>query len=209
MSEPIRIVVVDDHALFREGLRELLTHQPDLDVVAEGSTGAEAVALARRHLPDVLLLDVEMPGQRAVQTLRQLQQSVPATQVVVLTMHDDATLVQELLGSGASAYLTKTAGRQDLITAIRSVSRSAGTVLVSVPRDTFAQIGAEARATVLTRRELEVLRLLALALSNAQIANRLFISEGTVKRHLTNIYAKLQAVSRVDALRKANDARLI
>jgi DNA-binding NarL/FixJ family response regulator len=209
MSGPTRLVIVDDHTLFRSGLRELLSHVPDLVVVGEGSSGTDAVALAEQLRPDVLLLDVEMPGPGAAATVERLQKVAPDTRIVVLTMHEDAALVHELLSRGASAYLNKTIGIQELGSAVRAVDRSSGTVLLSVRRDTFAGIDGQAVKPLLSARELDVLRLVAQARSNAQIAAQLFISEGTVKRHLTNIYAKLGAVSRVDAIRKATAARLI
>jgi DNA-binding NarL/FixJ family response regulator len=209
MSGPTRLVIVDDHTLFRSGLRELLSHLPDLVVVGEGSSGTDAVALAEQLRPDVLLLDVEMPGPGAAETVEQLQKVAPDTRIVVLTMHEDSALVHELLSRGASAYLNKTIGIQELGSAVRAVDRSSGTVLLSVRRDTFAGIDGQSAKPLLSARELDVLRLVAQARSNAQIAAQLFISEGTVKRHLTNIYAKLGAVSRVDAIRKATAARLI
>lgn len=209
-SRPTGLVIVDDHTLFRNGLRELFSHTPDIEVIGEGGSGPEAVALAERLRPDVLLLDVEMPGPGAAETVEQLQKVAPDTRIVVLTMHEDPALVHELLSRGASAYLNKTVGIQELGSAVRAVDRSSGTVLLSVRRDTFAGIDGQAAAKpLLSPRELDVLRLVAQARSNAQIAGELYISEGTVKRHLTNIYAKLDAVSRVDAIRKATAARLI
>ncbi len=209
-SSRIRLVLVDDHVLFREGIRELLSQYPDFTVVGEGASGKEAVALARQLCPDVLLLDVEVPGQNAVQTIGQLRQVAPDTRIIVLTMYDDAGLVHELLSRGASAYLTKTVGREELAAAVRAVGKSSGMVLLSVRRETFDRINtAGDRGLLLSPRELDVLRLLAEARSNAQIARELHIAEGTVKRHLTNVYAKLGAVSRVDAIRKATAAKLI
>jgi DNA-binding NarL/FixJ family response regulator len=204
----VRVVVVDDHTLFREGLRELLCTDHALTVVAEGGTGDAAVSLVTEHRPDVLLLDVEMPGLPARTVIRKLAATHPLTSIVVLTMHDDAALVHELLDSGACAFLTKTIGRSELIAAVHSVSRSRRNVLLSVPRETIEGLDRQ-RGVPLSEREREVLDLLAQARSNAQIGAQLFITEGTVKRHLTNIYAKLGAVSRVDALRKATAARLI
>jgi DNA-binding NarL/FixJ family response regulator len=204
------VIVVDDHTLFRQGIRELLTTDPDFSVVAEGASGPEAVQLATRHRPDVLLLDVEMPGQGAKVTIKQLRRAAPETRIVVLTMHDDPALVHELLESGASAYLVKAIGRDELIAAVRSVSRTQSHVLLSVSRETIEGLDKQrGEGNTLSARELDVLRLLAEAMSNAQIANRLFIAEGTVKRHLTNIYAKLGAVSRLDAIRKATAAGLL
>jgi DNA-binding NarL/FixJ family response regulator len=206
----IRVVVVDDHTLFRQGIRELLSTDPGFLVVAEGASGAEAVELAREHHPDVILLDVEMPGPGPTATIKQLRHAAPHTRVVVLTMHDDSALVHELLDSGASAYLVKTIVREELMAAVRSVNRIESNVLLSVSRETIEGLDKHRpEGGPLSPRELDVLKLVAQAMSNAQIATRLFITEGTVKRHLSNVYAKLGAVSRVDAIRKASTAGLL
>jgi DNA-binding NarL/FixJ family response regulator len=205
----ISVVLVDDHALFREGVAELLASDRAFHVVAQGSNGAEALALVTEHRPDVVLVDVEMPGPDARVTVSRLRQENPDTQVIVLTMHDKPKLVWELLDQGASAFLVKTITRLELIAAVRSVVTSRGNVLLSVSRRTINHLDSPPPNAALSARELEVLRLAALAMSNAQIGKRLLITEGTVKRHLTNIYAKLGATSRVDAIRKATAARLI
>jgi DNA-binding NarL/FixJ family response regulator len=205
----ISVVLVDDHALFREGVAELLASDPTFHVVAQGSTSAEALALVTEHQPDVVLVDVEMPGPGARATVGRLRQEHPDTRVIVLTMHDKPELVVELLDQGASAFLVKTITRLELIAAVRSVVTSRGNVLLSVSRSTVNQLDNQPPDMALSARELEVLRLAALAMSNAQIGKRLLIAEGTVKRHLTTIYAKLGATSRVDAIRKAIAARLI
>jgi DNA-binding NarL/FixJ family response regulator len=206
----ISVVLVDDHALFREGVAELLANDPAFHVVAQGSNGAEALALVTEHRPDVVLVDVEMPGPSARATVGRLRQEHPDTRVIVLTMHDKPELVRELLDQGASAFLVKTITRLELIAAVSSVVTSGGNVLLSVSRRTVDQLDNHQTPDVaLSARELEVLGLAALALSNAQIGKRLRITEGTVKRHLTTIYAKLGATSRVDAIRKAITARLI
>ncbi|MGH3934065.1 MAG: response regulator, partial [Pseudonocardiaceae bacterium] len=202
-------VLVDDHTLFREGLAELLASDTIFDVVAQGSNSADALALVAQHRPDVVLVDVEMPGPGARETVSRLRQEHPGTQVIVLTMHDKPELVVELLDQGAAAYLVKTIARQELIAAVRSVVTSRGSILLSVSRRTINQLDKPHSKVRLSARELEVLELTALAMSNAQIGRHLVITEGTVKRHLTNIYAKLGAVSRVDAIRKATAAGLI
>lgn len=210
MTKPIRLVLADDHVLFRQGVRELLGHYPEFEILAEASNGKEAVALAVELKPDVLLLDVEMPGQDATRSVAELRERAPGTRLVVLTMHEDPAQVHELLTLGASAYLTKTISHQELTSTIRSVCNSRGMVLLSVRRETFEQIDqANAARHLLSPRQIDVLKLLAQAYSNGQIAARLFITEATVKRHLTNIYAKLGAVSRVDAIRKAIAAKLL
>lgn len=205
----ISVVLVDDHPLFREGLAELLASDPTVRVVAQGSDSTDALALVTEHRPDVVLIDVEMPGPGARATVSSLRQDHPDTQVIVLTMHDKPELVVELLGQGAAAYLVKTIARHELIAAVRSVVASPGNILLSVSRRTINELDKPPPGVVLSARELEVLVLISLAMSNAQIGRQLVIAEGTVKRHLTNIYAKLGAVSRVDAIRKATAARMI
>jgi DNA-binding NarL/FixJ family response regulator len=209
-GQKVTIALADDHTLFRQGLRELLATDPDFEILGEGSTGEEALELVRRYRPDVLLLDVEMPGPGAKTVIGQIRQTHPDTAVIILTMHNAPAIVRELLERGASAYLVKSIAREELIAAVRSVNRSKDNVLLSVPRTTMESLEREDQQhTVLSNRELEILKLVAMAKSNAQIATRLFISEGTVKRHLTNVYAKLGAVSRVDAINKAVKAKLI
>lgn len=208
-SGVITVVVVDDHTLFREGLAELLTCDAAFRVVAQGSSGADALALVREHRPDVVLVDVEMPGPGARATVRAICQEHPDTNVIVLTMHDEAELVREMLSQGAAAYLVKTIQRHELIAAVRSVATGRDNILLSVSRSTIDGLDKPTPTALLSARELEVLQLAAHAMSNAQIGRQLVIAEGTVKRHLTNIYAKLGAVSRIDAIRKATAARLI
>jgi DNA-binding NarL/FixJ family response regulator len=205
----ISIIVVDDHTLFREGLTELLASEPTFRVIAQGSDSADALALTDQYYPDAVLVDVEMPGPGAPATVRRLHQKHPDTRVIVLTMHDKPELVLQLLDEGAAAYLVKTISRLELIAAVRSVVTIQGKIVLSVSRETINQLNQSSPDAVLSVRELEVLRLTALAMSNAQIGKKLIIAEGTVKRHLTNIYAKLGAVSRVDAIRKATAAGLI
>ncbi|MGW0506403.1 response regulator [Micromonospora sp. NPDC003241] len=213
-SDTIRVVVVDDHNLFREGLKEVLGTDPTIRIVGEGGSGPEAIELVVAHRPDVLLLDVEMPGAGVTETIRQVLHQRREVQIIVLTMHDDAELVREVLEAGASAYMLKTILRDELLAAVRSVRRPSANVLLAVSRGTVEQLdrrppGSGGSGTALTQREREVLVLAASALSNQQIASRLHITEATVKRHLTNAYAKLNAVSRVDAIRKAVARRII
>jgi DNA-binding NarL/FixJ family response regulator len=208
----ITVALADDHTLFRQGVRELLATDPAIKVVSEAADGHTAVELAIEHRPDVLLLDVEMPGPGTPSVIRQLNEHCPSVHIIVLTMHDDASMAQNLLNCGATAYLVKSILRDELVMAIHSVIRRPDTVLVSVSRQTIEFTDNRPRMStksVLTARESEVLQLITEALSNAQIATKLNITEATVKRHLTNVYAKLNAVSRVDAVRKATMARLI
>jgi len=208
---PVRVVVADDHTLFREGVRELLSSDPSFTVVAEAATGQQVIMLAAEHLPDLLLLDVEMPGPGAEAVIVQVLYVSPLTKIIVITMHDEPALVHQLLECGASAYLVKTIGRSELLAAVHAVNRSADNVVVSVSRRTMERLDGRQgqQVATLSPRELDVLDRVARALTNAQVGAELFITESTVKRHLTNIYAKLGAVSRVDAIRKARAARLI
>jgi DNA-binding NarL/FixJ family response regulator len=209
----VTVVLADDHTLFREGVREMLTTDPAIRIVGEAADGQRAMELAIEQRPDILLLDVEMPGPGAPSIIRRVKRRCPEVHVIVLTMHDDADMVQSLLNCGATAYLVKSILRDELIAAIHSVALRPDAVLVSVSRQAaIAFVDGNRNTSVkglLSARESEVLQLIAEAFSNAQIAAKLQITEATVKRHLTNIYAKLNAVSRVDAIKKATGAKLI
>jgi DNA-binding NarL/FixJ family response regulator len=205
----LRVVLVDDHRLFRESLGALLAVHEGIEVVAEGANGEDAVRLAREHRPDVVLLDVEMPGQSVLTSLVEIRSASPTTRIVVLTMHENTTLARQLLLRGASAYLIKTIGHHELVSAIRASTEGASDmVTLSVSRGGPAGLAASG-ASVLSARELEVLTLVSRARSNQAIASELQISEGTVKRHLSNINNKLGSTSRLDAVRRATRARLL
>ncbi|WP_307848330.1 response regulator transcription factor [Microbispora oryzae] len=206
-----RIVVADDHTLFRQGLVEMISTTGDFEVVGEASTGPEAILAVGRHRPDILILDVEMPGPGAKATVVELTRLHPETRIAILTMHDDPGLLHELLRCGAAAYLVKTIARSELLAALHALTRDGRNVLLSVSRETIDRLkrNPPEPRTTLSDRELEVLQLTAQALTNSQIAVRLHIAETTVKRHLTKIYGKLGAVSRLDAIRKANAAGLL
>jgi len=206
---PLRVVLVDDHRLFRESLGALLAVHEGIEVVAEGGDGEDAVRLTRLHRPDVVLLDVEMPGQSVLTSLVEIRSASPSTRIVVLTMHENTTLARQLLLRGASAYLIKTIGHHELVAAIRASTEAASDmVTLSVSRGGLAGLAASG-ASVLSARELEVLTLVSRARSNQAIATELQISEGTVKRHLSNINNKLGSTSRLDAVRRATRARLL
>jgi two-component system nitrate/nitrite response regulator NarL len=196
------ILIVDDHLLLRETLREMLQAQ-GLNVVGDAGDGASALVLAREKAPSVVLLDVEMPGHSPVDLVRQLRLVSPTSKVIILTMHDDPQLVRQMLQAGVSGYLHKSVSRENLLVAIRSAVREGDQqVTVSVSRLVAAEVGSDESEpfTRLSRRELEVLILVGHALSNRQIATRLSITEGTVKRHLRNVFDKLGASSRLDAV---------
>jgi DNA-binding NarL/FixJ family response regulator len=207
-GEPSRVIVADDHTMFREALQEVLESHPDIDVVDTAGSADEAVARTARWRPDIVLLDVQMPGGDATATVRRLREVSAETRVVVLSMHDAPRLVHELLREGVSAYLHKSASREELLSTIGSIRADSSRVIVSVARTSLAS-GGNGPEEGLSDREREVLVLVAQALSNAQIATRLKISQGTVKRHLRNVFTKLGAVSRIDAVNKAVSGLLI
>jgi DNA-binding NarL/FixJ family response regulator len=204
MSEPIRILVADDHTVLRDALCDSLRREPDLEVVAEAGDGRSAVELAVQHRPDVAILDVEMPGQTVLATVAQLNEASPGTQTIILTMYDAPDVVQAFLDLGVSGYLHKSAARGTLISAIRATRSGDQQVTMSVSRQSLQVArGKPLGPGVLSAREAEVLAHVAAARSNRQIAKAMGIAEGTVKRHLRNIFDKLQAVSRIDAVNKA------
>ena len=204
----IKVLLVDDHALFREGVAEIFEAEEDVEVVGEAANGLEAIAMAEREQPDVVLLDVEMPVMGAESAIERILHASPSSKVLVLTMYDEPRLVRRLLGLGAHGYIVKNATREELVAAVRTIYRVENRVVLSVSRSTADRLEGSERDK-LSVRELEVLLLTARAMSNSQIASHLHISEGTVKRHLTNIYAKLGVSSRADAAKKALTSGLI
>lgn len=203
----IRVLLADDHTMFRQGLKEMLATGGDIEVVAEASNGGEALALAESTRPDVVILDVEMPVMGAAEVMDRLLEISPPPRVVILTMHDNPRLVREFLGRGASGYLSKSASIEGLLTAVRTAAESPlgprqENVVLAVPRDVLERVEKDFEDEP-SGRELEILLLAARGLSNRQIATTLTISEATVKRHLANLYAKMGVGSRGEATRKA------
>jgi DNA-binding NarL/FixJ family response regulator len=202
MASRIRLLLADDQVLFRQGLRTILESEPDLQVVGEAGDGLEAVELARTRQPDVVLMDIRMPRMDGVEATRRIREA-GGTQVVILSTYDDE-LVFEALRVGAAGYLLKDFPAEELIKAIRTVHHGGG---VLIPPPIAAKVVAELRrrggdATPhepLTAREEEILGLVARGLSNREIAETLYLSEGTVKNALSRIYAKLRARDRTQA----------
>jgi two-component system response regulator NreC len=197
-------MLVDDHEILRAGLRMLLGTQPDMEIVSEAGSGAEAIELALDHQPDVILMDVAMPDMNGVEATRQLRVCCPSVAVLALTIHEEEDYFFEMLNAGASGYVPKRAAPDDLLQAIRTVHRgevflhsSVATVLV---RDYLQRGGAAAGADLsdLTEREREVLTLIAEGLTNKQIGAQLGISPKTVARHRDNITGKLNLPSRAE-----------
>lgn len=218
MASPISVLLVDDQALFREGLRTLLSVQPDLEVVGEAANGEEAVRLAVALRPDVVLMDLQMPVLDGVAATRQLRTLQPACRVIVLTTFDDDEYVFDGLRAGAAGYLLKDAPSEKLVEAIRAAARGESFLQPSVAAKVIAEF---ARITdrpshhrqpliePLSGRELEILALIAKGASNKEIAGALFIAEGTVKNHVTNILTKLAVRDRTQAALKARELGLI
>jgi DNA-binding NarL/FixJ family response regulator len=204
----ITILLVDDHALVREGLREILETQHDLRVIGEAEAAATAVALAAEKQPDIVLLDVEIPGGEVTATVNQIRHRSPEARVIILSMHEGPRLVQALLAAGICGYLLKSIHWQELVVAIRAVHADSDRIVLGVSRESLSSAQPGPSPVTLSARELEVLDLVAQALSNSQIASLLQVTEATVKRHLRNIFVKLGAVSRLDAVNKAKELQL-
>ncbi|HWG98451.1 MAG TPA: response regulator transcription factor [Pilimelia sp.] len=209
VAEPgnrLRVMLANDHTLFRAGIAGLLAVEPDLEVVAQAGDSETAVRLAAATRPSVVLLDDELPYDPVQVTIGRLQRAAPGTRILVLTARHEPFLAQEVLAAEAHGVLAKDATREELVSAVRAVAYHGKTVLL--PSRPLGEPPHPAQSP-LSPREREVLELAGQALSNAQIGAQLYITEGTVKRHLTNIYAKLGAVSRLDAVNKAVAARMI
>ncbi|MBA2511937.1 MAG: response regulator transcription factor [Rubrobacteraceae bacterium] len=199
------MILADDHAMVRQGFSEMLSADAGMVVIGEAENGREAVALAKRTRPDVVILDVEMPVMGAQAALKKMLDLSPPPKVVIVTVFADRRLVQELLALGASAYLSKGASMRTLLDTVRSVARGGDeeNVIVSVPRETLHRTEEDDPGGGLTRREREVLLLVARGLGNGQVGEDLHLSKTTVKRHLSNIYEKLGVHSRGEAVGKA------
>ena len=199
------MILADDHAMVRQGFSEMLSADAGMEVVGEAENGREAVALAERLEPDVAILDVEMPVMGAQAALKKILALPRPPKVVIVTVFADTRLVQELLALGASAYLSKGASMQTLLDTVRSVARGGDeeNVIVSVPRETMHRTEEGDPGGELTRREREVLLLVARGLGNERIGENLHLSTTTVKRHLSNIYEKLGVHSRGEAVGRA------
>ncbi len=202
MSEgAIRVVLADDHPLFRAGVRLLLERANGIDVVGEAGTGVEALGLVRDLQPDVIILDMEMPEMTGVEVARRLRAIGSAVRVLVLSAYDDDEYVAELLESGATGYLTKEEMPERIVAAVRGVARGReGWLSQGVAAKALRRREAEPTAQPLSPREREVLRLIANGLDNGAIAEGLFISESTVKNHITNLFVKLGVRSRAEAV---------
>lgn len=209
MKSPIRILLVDDQALFREGLRILLSSQPDFDVVAEAANGEEALRQAAIHRPDVVLMDLRMPVLDGVSATRRLHELYPLSRVIALTTFDDDEYIFEGLRAGAFGYLLKDVPSQKLFEAVYAANRGEYFLMPSVTAKVMAEFSRLPRSqpvqpppnqTPLSEREKQILKMVARGASNKEIAEELVIAEGTVKNHLSNIFDKLDARDRMQAV---------
>jgi DNA-binding NarL/FixJ family response regulator len=203
-SVPIRVLLADDHTLFRQGLAGILASYGGMEIIAEVPNDADALELARDLSPDVVIMQVQLPFQRAVETLKAMRAFPDPPKVIIVTMFESPRYIRALTGVGASAYVLKTASAEHLVAAVRAAAFDPGSenAVVGMPEGMLegTREGAE---SVLTARELEILLLAARGLSNEHIASSLHLSEATVKRHLANVYQKIGVHSKGDASRVA------
>jgi two-component system, NarL family, response regulator LiaR len=214
MSNSVTVVIVDDHFVVREGVRALLETQPDISIVGEAASGVEAVRLCADYAPDVVLMDLLMPGLNGVEATRQIKQVSPRSQIIVLTSYHEDEHILPAVRAGALSYLLKEAGPDELLAAVQKAARGETTIHPRVAAKMMRTLqGADAKEENhfddLSKREMEVLRLVAEGLSNTAIGEALFISEKTVKSHVGNILSKLHLTDRTQAAVYAWRRRLV
>jgi len=206
-APPIRVLIADDHALFRQGVRRLLDGAPELQVVGEAASGHEAQRLVEELAPDIVLLDVSMPGPSGIEVARVIKTTSPRSRVIILTVFTNEEFLFEAIKAGAMGYLLKDSSPEELLRAIRVVAEGEGLIAPAMAAKIFKEFARAAEeikevaplVTPLTQREVEILQHVAAGLANKEIAANLGISERTVKNHLSNIMEKLQVNSRTQA----------
>jgi DNA-binding NarL/FixJ family response regulator len=208
-SAPLQVLLADDHAVVRKGIREFLEEDGEINVVAEASDGADAVRLAGEHQPHVAVLDVQMPGMNGIEATRQIKAAYPDVRVLILTAYDDDPYVFALLRAGADGYVLKNTDPDDLVRAVKAVAAGGKVLAPDIAAKVVAQVAsgkpaaAQEQVEALTDREVTVLRLAALGWTNKAIAAELVISDRTVQGHLANIYSKIGVTTRTEAVTKA------
>jgi DNA-binding NarL/FixJ family response regulator len=208
VTEKIRVLIVDDHPVVRDGLRGVIDGQPDMHVVGEAGHGAEALARVDAEPVDVVLMDLRMPTMGGVEAIGQLRRTAPSVRVLVLTTFDTDRDVLPAIEAGATGYLLKDTPRDELLRAVRAAHRGEAVLSPAVAGRLMGQVRTPAQDT-LSGRELEVLRLVAAGFTNREAAQKLFISEATVKTHLLHIYAKLGVRDRASAVAAAYQRGLL
>ncbi len=213
MADTIRILIVDDHPVVREGIAAMLAREPDLEVVGEAHDGLDAIDKARSLKPDVILMDLQMPRLDGAEAIRRIRATEPDMKFIVLTTFDSDDFIFKGIEAGARGYLLKDAPRDDLFRAVRAVHRGESLIQPAVATkllNRFAELSRRGPAEdTLSAREIEVLQLMSRGSPNKEIAVRLFISESTVKTHVTNIFQKLGANDRTEAVTLALQRGLI
>jgi DNA-binding NarL/FixJ family response regulator len=213
LTEPIRLLIVDDHPIVRDGLRGVLDAEPDLDVVGEASDGATALAMVSHTQIDVVLMDLRMPGMGGVEAIAALRVVAPSVRVLVLTTYDTDRDVLPAIEAGATGYLLKDAAREELLRGVRAAHAGEPVLAPSVAGRLMGLVGAgspaPASGPALSPRELDVLRLVAGGATNRAIARELFISEATVKTHLLHLFDKLEVRDRAAAVAAAYQQHLL
>lgn len=202
LGDPIRLLIADDHPVVRDGLRDMLSGQPDFQVVAEAANGVEAVALTSRQQPHVVLTDLSMPQMDGVEAIIQIKAKHPDVQILVLTSYDSDADILPAIEAGAIGYLLKDTPREELFEAIRAAAEGKPLLTSAVAARLMERMRGPAEEA-LSIREIEVLKLVSKGASNKQIASKLYIGEATVKSHLIRIYGKLNVTDRTAAVTKA------
>lgn len=209
---PVRLMIVDDHSVLREGLRFMLRNAGDVEIVSEASNGQEALDLLESTEVDVMLLDMNMPGMDGVETLKHVRESWPQVIVLILSFHDDPEYVEQALRNGAAGYLLKTVSREELVRAVQAAANGAGYLQAEITRPLLQKFAASTEPEGeldLSPREREVLQLVADGMSTKQAAVELGIAESTVKTYLRTIFEKLGALHRAHAVALALRHRII
>jgi two-component system NarL family response regulator len=218
VGDPVRVLVADDHALYRRGLEMVLAAEDDIDVVGEAGDGVEAIAKAKALLPDIVLMDLRMPRRTGIEACSAIKDAAPATRIVMLTSSDEEADLFEAVRAGANGYLLKDVPGEDIADGLRSVMGGQSLISPSMAGALLTEFASLSRAAdtregprvpALTPRETEVLKLVARGMGNREIAGVLFISENTVKNHVRNILEKLQLHSRMEAVMYAVKERIL
>jgi DNA-binding NarL/FixJ family response regulator len=208
VSEPVKLLIVDDHPVVRDGLSSMFARDPEFSVVGEAADGAEAIRIAQVFAPDVILMDLRMAGMDGVTAIKELRRRGIPARILVLTTYDTDSHVLPAIEAGATGYLLKDAPRDDLLRAVRAAARGEATLSPSVAARLMSNLRTPSAGS-LSHRELEVLQLVAGGNTNREAAAKLFITEATVKTHLLNIYAKLDVNDRAAAVAEAYNRGLL